>query len=426
MNVRLKACQWAVFRCPQRFRVLVAGRRFGKTYLSLVELCQAAWAPGRLVWYVGPTYKQAKRIAWGPLKQLTRPYWASPPSETDLSLTLLSGGTIALRGADRYDSLRGDGLNFVVLDEYASMAPQTWSEVLRPALADRQGGALFIGTPRGHNHFFDLSEAAHRQPDWAVFRFTTEEGGNVSRQELESATRELDERTYRQEFQASFENLTSGLVYYAFERAGNVQSVRYDPQQPLFWSLDFNVNPMCSIIGQRIGDQVHILDELVLPDSYTGAACEEFLSRTEPGSAVRRFPLQVYIYGDATGAGRMSAASRTDWQMVREFFGRYPDRYRATFRVPSTNPPVRDRVNCVNAVLRNQAGQRRLLVDPHCKQLILDFERVRWKVDPNGNSLSDLDKSDPQRSHLSDAVGYMIAREFSMRSQSVFRGERLL
>jgi hypothetical protein len=120
--ISLKPSQATVFGCDQRFRVVVAGRRFGKTYLALVELCRAAWRPGRLVWYVAPTYKQAKRIAWKPLKQMTRLYWASPPNETDLRIELVSGGTICLRGADNYDSLRGDGLDFLILDEYASIA----------------------------------------------------------------------------------------------------------------------------------------------------------------------------------------------------------------------------------------------------------------------------------------------------------------
>src|SRR6202163_2533212 len=200
MNVLLKPPQWKVFLNDQRFRVLVAGRRFGKTFLALIELCQAAWGRNRLVWYVAPTYRQAKRIAWKPLKQMTRAYWASKPNETDLTIELLSGGTIALRGADNYDSLRGDGLDFLVLDEYASIARQAGTEVLRPALADKQGRALFIGTPRGHNHFYDLYEAAQSQPHWAAFQFTTEQGGNVSLAELESATHELDERTFNQQF----------------------------------------------------------------------------------------------------------------------------------------------------------------------------------------------------------------------------------
>jgi Terminase large subunit, T4likevirus-type, N-terminal len=93
--VKLKSPQWMVFNSDARFRILVAGRRFGKTYLSLVELCRAAWSPGRLVWYVAPTYKQAKRIAWKPLKQMTKPYWAERPNETDLRIELITGGSIA-------------------------------------------------------------------------------------------------------------------------------------------------------------------------------------------------------------------------------------------------------------------------------------------------------------------------------------------
>ena len=180
MTVRLKPPQATVFASDQRFRVLVAGRRFGKTYLALVELFQAAWGKGRLVWYVGPFLKQAKRIAWKPLKEMTRLYWAKTPNETDLSIELTSGGTICVRGADNYDSLRGDGLDFVVVDEYASVRPEAWTEVLRPALADREGRALFIGTPQGRNHFHQMVESAEGRPDWKVFQFTIAEGGTVS------------------------------------------------------------------------------------------------------------------------------------------------------------------------------------------------------------------------------------------------------
>jgi hypothetical protein len=315
--------------------------------------------------------------------------------------------------------------------------------VLRPALSDKQGRALFIGTPRGFNHFHELFEAAQMQPHWAAFQFTTAQGGNVARQELESAAQEMDERTYRQEFEASFENLGTGIAYYAFDRAHNVRPLRYDPKLPLVWSLDFNMNPLCSVLGQTLNGVVHILDELILPDSNTLAACEEFLSRTTKWTTVPEVfseplpldaaseyedlltqlqprPLNVYIYGDATGEQRKTSASRTDWQIVKNFFGRYADRYRASFQVPSANPVVKDRINCVNAVLRNHAGQHRLRIDPRCKELIKDFEQVCWKADPHGNSLAELDKSDPMRTHASDAAGYFVAREFPMRAQ---RGE---
>src|SRR5579862_7969475 len=172
MIVRLKPPQSAVFACDQRFRVLVAGRRFGKTYLALVELCKAASVRGCLAWYVGPSITQSKRIAWKSLKDMTRPFWATKPNETDLRIELIWGSTICVRGADNYDALRGDGLDFLVLDEFASMAPEAWTEVLRPALADRRGRALFIGTPQGFNHFHDLVDGAEALPDWEVFQFT--------------------------------------------------------------------------------------------------------------------------------------------------------------------------------------------------------------------------------------------------------------
>src|SRR5438128_3575585 len=115
--------------------------------------------------------------------------------------------------------------------------PKPGPRVIRPALSDRRGYALFIGTPKGFNHFYDLFRNAASRPDWTAFQFTTLEGGNVAPEELESAARELDERTYRQEFQATFENLAHGLVYYAFDRRENVQAVRYLRQFPLCWSL---------------------------------------------------------------------------------------------------------------------------------------------------------------------------------------------
>ena len=415
--IQLKPPQWKVFNDDVRFRVLVAGRRFGKTYLALVELCKAAWSPGRLAWYVAPTIKQAKRIAWNPLKEMTRPYWRSNPNETDLRIDLTAGGSICLRGADNYDSLRGAGLDFMILDEFASFARRVWPEVLRPMLADRQGRALFIGTPRGHDHFYDLHETARNQQNWSVFQYTTEQGGNVAAGQLESAAREMDERTFRQEFKASFENQTKGLVYYAYDRTANIRKAEFNPRLPLFWSLDFNVNPMCSVIGQRDGDWVRVLDEIVLADSNTPAACEEFLRRTFGWKSQYNGAVQLDIYGDATGNGRASSASRTDWQIVKEFFTSKGYGFVRQFHVSSANPAVKDRVNCMNAALRNTVGDNRLTVDPRCQQLILDFERVHWKIDPSGNSLGDLDKSDPARTHVSDALGYMVAREFSMRSK---------
>jgi len=430
VKIKLKPPQWTVFRSPRRFRVLAAGRRSGKTYLALVELCQAALAPNRLAWnrlawYVAPTYRQAKRIAWKPLKEMTREYWASTPNETELSIELIGGGTIALRGADNYDSLRGNGLDFVVLDEFASMAPEAWNEVLRPALADRRGRALFIGTPKGLNHFFDLYQNAQAQADWQAFRYTTEEGGNVSPEEIESARREMDERTYRQEYQASFEDLSHGIVYYAFSRSDNLHEAKWRAGETLYWALDFNVSPMSSVVC-RIEDlssardrifgrslrMVQVLDEIVLPNSNTLEMCEAFVSRVRSWGPP---PYTVRLYGDAAGEAR-STSGQSDYEIIRRFFRTQTD-LKVSYHIKSSNPLVRDRVNAVNAMLRNDQGERRLLVDPRCKHLIRDLERVTWKADGHDNLLPQLDKTNPELTHSTDALGYLIDTEFGLRQQ---------
>jgi len=136
--IRLSKAQDEIFGNPARFKVVVAGRRFGKTVLALCTLLHSSWEKaGSINWYTAPTYRQAKQIAWTMLKSFTDASWIASRNETDLSLTLINGSIISLRGADNYDSLRGVGLDALVLDEYADMAAEVWTEVLRPALSDK-------------------------------------------------------------------------------------------------------------------------------------------------------------------------------------------------------------------------------------------------------------------------------------------------
>jgi hypothetical protein len=423
--IRLKPAQLHVFLSPRRFRILAAGRRFGKTFLAKAELLRAANGPGRVAWYVAPNYIQAKRIVWSGIKEMTRPYWASKPSETDLRIDLASGGTIAVRGADAYDSLRGEGLDFVVLDEFASMAPEAWTSVLRPMLADRRGEALFIGTPKGFNHFYEHYATCDSRPDWAAFRFTTEEGGNVSREELESAKRDMDPRLYQQEFKASFEELRSGRVYRDFERRLDVREVEYDEQFELCWTIDFNVDPACSLLCQIIHDRVVVLDEIVLRNAVTYDVTQTFLRKTMRYREMRTTGpkrIDVRIFGDSTGNSRKSSATKTDWQIIREFFANHRDFYTPHFDIPSENPRVEDRINNVNAKILNAKRVRSLTVSPRSSELIRDLEQVCWKADAKGNVLRELDNSNPKRTHTSDALGYLISRKFPIHRP--FCGER--
>ena len=203
--------------------------------------------------------------------------------------------------ANRPDSLRGVGLDFAVLDEYADMRPETWSTVIRPMLSDRNGGALCIGTPRGLNHFYDFYVEAGQKSNWARFHFSTEEGGYVSPEEQAAARAEMDRKRYAQEYQASFETL-QGRVYYEFDRGRNVTKLDLLPNAPLMIGMDFNVNPMTAVVAQRSGDQCQIIHEMVLTNSNTQEMMDE-INRKYQGR-------QGAVHPDPSGSARKTSARR--------------------------------------------------------------------------------------------------------------------
>ncbi len=411
--------QWEVFSSPARFRVLVAGRRFGKTELALVEMVNAALqGPGRVVWYLAPNSQQARTIAWDRLKRMTQRFWAKRPSETKMRIELQSGSVLVVNGAYYPDSLRGVGVDFLVVDESALLDPRAWAEVLRPALADRKGRVLFISTPKGQDHFYELYEQATSGiPDWAGFQFSTAQGGVVDQTELESAARDLDADTFEQEFGGKFVNTVHHRVYKNFDRAIHVTPLSFEPSLPVVWSLDFNVDYMSMLIMQRVGEIVHVLSEIVIKqDANTESACETFLTFIDGYyNQLPRWcrPLTINVYGDASGSQRSTAGKQTDWAIVKQAFTKHVGTLIPKYFLAAANPPVRDRVNCVKGRLLNQADEVRLLIDPKCKELIRDLEEVSWAVNAAGKN--ELNKSDKARTHSSDALGYYIHREFPMR-----------
>jgi hypothetical protein len=204
-----------------------------------------------------------------------------------------------------------------------------------------------------------------------------------------------DEAFYAQEVLGEYLNPAQGLVYHAFDRKANVREVEADPGRELLWALDFNVDPMSSVVVQEVEGRVHVLDEIVLRRAGTRDACEEFARRYGGWKA------GVVIYGDAC-AGRLQTSGTTDREVIEAFFAERGER--PAYRIPKKNPPVRERAALVNAKLRNAAGEVGLLVHPRCKELILDFERVQWAEGAN-----EIDKEkDPRRTHLSDALGYLL------------------
>ena len=392
----LSSAQDTVAKDPSRFRVVVAGRRFGKTHLAIRELCYHARDPDKEVWYVAPSYKMAKQIVWRKLKnKLVDLNWVQKHNETELTLTLKNGSTIALKGADNYDSLRGVGLDFICLDEFADINPDAWYETLRPTLSDKQGKALFIGTPKGiGNWAYEIYQNTLDDRDnWRSYTFTTIDGGNVPEEEIEQAKRDLDERTFRQEYLATFETF-SGRIYYAFDRQANVR--KYIDQTPLtvFVGLDFNIDPMSAVIATRTGDTLHVIDEVRMFSSNTIEMVTEIK---------QRFPKsKVWVYPDPAGNQRKtSAGGQTDVTILAN----------AGFvvKAPRVHTPVRDRINAVNSRLCDTIGIRRLFIDPKCKYTIEGLERQTYK---EGTSQPDKDNG---WDHMNDALGYMVDYLFPVR-----------
>lgn len=392
----LSKAQDQVATDPHRFRVVVAGRRFGKTHLSIRELAFHAKDPDKEVWYIAPTYKMARQIVWRKLKnKLQDLNWVVKTNETELTISLKNGSTISLKGADNYDSLRGVGLDFIVLDEFADIDPEAWYETLRPTLSDKQGKALFIGTPKGiGNWAYEIYQNSQDDRDnWASFSYTTLDGGNVPLEEIEQARKDLDERTFRQEYMATFETF-SGRIYYSFDRAQNVR--KYEGNTPLavYIGMDFNIDPMSAVVATREGDTLHIIDEVRLFSSNTQEMIDELK---------QRFPKsKFWVYPDPAGNQRKtSAGGQTDITLLNN----------AGFvvKAPRVHTPVRDRINAVNSLLCSADGVRRLYVDPKCKYTIEGLERQTYK---EGTSQPDKESG---YDHMNDALGYMIDYLFPVR-----------
>lgn len=394
---RLTAPQWHVFNSPDRFRILNAGRRFGKTHLAIVEIEVAAVnEPNSVNWYVAPTYRQAKQIAWEKLKAMVPPGYIRSKDEGDLSMILRNYSTIALRGADNPDSLRGPGLDFVIPDEAAFQKQEAWTEVLRPALSDKMGRALFISTPSGYNWFYDLYCAAKAREDWRTFQFTTLQGGNVPASEIEAAKADLDERTFRQEYEASFESLT-GRVYYAYDRDQNIKPCHDDGKSPILVGMDFNVNPMSAAFAVRVADQLHFIGEHLIANGNTEDMARE-IKRRFPGRTIK-------VYPDPTGNSRKTSApvGQTDFTILRA----------AGFQVlaPQHPYPVADKINTVNAAMKNAAGLRRVFVDAlKCPQLTKGWDGLTYR-----EGTSEPDKT-LGLDHITDAAAYLILWELPMQA----------
>ena len=242
---------------PSRFKICVSHRRWGKSVYAITELLRKALeiqterSDGRFM-YLAPYYRQAKQVAWDYLCYYTRDIPGTKINQSELRVDLINGSRIRLAGAgDDPDALRGIFLDGIVLDEYADMSPRVWSEICRPALVDRKGWAIFIGTPKGKNHFWQLYENAEKDKEWTRYLFKASETGVVAPEELEAARKEMGEDEFQQEFECSWSAAIKGSYYGSIieeaESDGRVSKVEVDPALPVHVAWDLGISDSCSL-----------------------------------------------------------------------------------------------------------------------------------------------------------------------------------
>ena len=315
-----------------------------------------------------------------------------------------SASVILLRSLDEPERLRGTNLAWFGIDELSYASEDAWVR-LEARLRDPQAAQLCgfaVWTPQGHDwiykRFIHMPVAGYGCVRAKPFenRFLLDRTPDYY-ERLESS---YDPKFFRQEALGEYVNSRADRVYHCFNRTVHVTLQAYDPQRPLLWALDFNVAPMSSVLLQREGDRLTVIDEIVLERATTEEACMEFENR------YKRHTGALEICGDASGRN-MHTTGSNDYSLLQGFL------YKAGFRdiklsVPPSNPAVLSRVQKVNALLTNALGEVRLEIDPRCNELIKDFEEVTFK--PDSGVIDKL--RDPRRTHASDALGYVVWQLF--------------
>jgi len=299
------------------------------------------------------------------------------------------------------NTLRGVGLHYVVLDEFQDMKPDVWTTVIRPTLASTGGHAMFIGTPKSFNHLYELHTLGQQEDyikakQWESWQFPTISSPFIPKSEIEQARKDMDEKSFRQEFEASFETM-AGRVYYPFNRRTHVGEYEFNPSLPIWVGQDFNIDPMSSVIFQpQPSGELWAIDEIVLHGSNTTEVCDELERR------YWRYMDNVTIYPDPAGGHRQHARGESDLDIFRE-------RGFTRLKYRKKHPPIADRVNAVNRMLMSADGKIHLKVDRRCRNFIESLEQTIYK--PGSR---DLDKA-ANIEHSGDAGGYCIQYEYPMR-----------
>jgi hypothetical protein len=389
MQWKIDSTRKQILEDNSRYKVLVCGRRWGKTYFALLWLMGNDIKPYERRWFIFPTYRKAKMVAWGIMKRIFRGTNAKI-NESELSVTLSNNAKIELKGADKEDSLRGVSLNACVLDEYAFMKPNVWGEIVQPMLAETGGDALFVGTPTGiQNHFYDMFvKGQSDDSDYKSWQFTTIQGGFIPPEEVESAKKNLDAMTFRQEYLASFETAQNRCAY-NFSRDKHLKEL--DISTRIFWGIDFGVASYMSavLMCENVAGEVYVFEEIGLQNSNTFELAEK----------MKQIAPDIPVYPDPAGKARTSNSTKSDHRILSD----------AGFTVISrkANPTQKDRLNALNRMLQDASGRIKLFISPKCTNTIRDLELTTMD---NGK----INKTETL-SHFLDAVMYPIEYRYGFK-----------
>ena len=346
---------------------------------------------GERRWIITPTYRQGKATTWKLMRQLFREYDCQI-NESELTIKLPNESEIAIRGAEQENNLRGAGLDMVVMEEYSYIKPHVWDEIIYPMLTTTDGEAFFIGTPNGYDHLYDaFLRGQSKDEDWMSWQYTTVDGGYVPQEEIEKAKSMMDERAFKTEFLASFET-TGNRAAYNFDRNIHVKKAE-QLSNNLFWGMDFNILGSAVLGCTYSDDTTHFFKEIRIPNSNTELMAME----------MKKIAPHIPVYPDATGSARSTTSHRSDHQILKDH----------GFHVISkkANPPVTDRLNALNRLLKSADGKVKMTIDPSCTNLIKDLEQTQRTNDNR------IDKRDESLSHFLDACSYYISYKYPIISR---------
>jgi len=365
-----------------------------------------------IYWHILQTHSAAE-VIFERYDRLIHPYkddLVTYRSESDKRFELIGKKNIFFKSGENYEDLRSESLDGVIIDELRQQHPNLWKLIIRPMLAKSGGWGDLLTTPNGFDHCYDVYMEVLNNPKWTVIHAPSTEAWWWTPEEVESSKATMGEAEFAQEIMAEFRDLTAGRAYINFSSEENIRSTNpFFPNQivhpglPTIVAMDFNITPMAWTLGQKKVDDFYFFDEIWLKQSHTPEAAEVLAQKILQLPNLKH---GVILCGDATSkSSQRAAAGQSDYDIVCQVLDKHKIKW--VNMTPESNPQVKDRVNAVNAKLKDGNGDRHLWFHPDCKQAIRDMQRVVWKEGSGGAILDQT--TDKERTHSSDGVGYVIS-----------------